>query len=165
VLVHHWESADGRKKMAQVLVSQTKVDEVLTELHSCTSGGHLGPNKTMDRVRQCYYWLRLRDDVGRWCRQCDACAASRGPRTRNRGLMHQYNVGAPFESPLTSPGLSRRATGKPIPSGRHGLPYKVARSLRHSEPVGIERSRSLGEQLLLSFWCPDGATQCPGAEL
>jgi hypothetical protein len=97
VLVRRWESADGRKKTAQVVVPQSKVEEVLTELHGGASGGHLGANKTMNKVRQRYYWLRLRDDVERWCRQCDACAASRGPRTRSRGLMHQYNVGAPFE--------------------------------------------------------------------
>jgi len=97
VLVRHWESTDGRKKTAQVVVPQSKVDEVLTELHGGASGGHLGANKTMDKVRQRYYWLRLRDDVERWCRQCDVCAASRGPMTRSRGLMHQYNLGAPFE--------------------------------------------------------------------
>ena len=97
VLVRHWESADGKKKTAQVIVPRSKVDEILTELHGGTSGGHLGANKTLDKIRQRYYWLRLRDDVERWCRQCDVCAASRGPRTRNRGLMHQYNVGAPFE--------------------------------------------------------------------
>jgi hypothetical protein len=61
------------------------------------SGGHLGVNKTLDKVRQRYYWLHSRNDVERWCLECDTCAASRGPRNRDRGLMHQYNVGAPFE--------------------------------------------------------------------
>jgi len=97
VLVRRWQSADGRKKTAQVVVSQRKVDEFLTELHGDASGGHLGANKTMDKIRQRYYWLRLRDDVERWFRHCDACAANRGPRTRSRVLIHQYNVGAPFE--------------------------------------------------------------------
>jgi hypothetical protein len=73
------------------------VKEALAEMHGDTSGRHLGTNKTIDKVRQRYYWLHLRDDVERWCQQCDTCVASRGPRTRSRGLMHQYNVGAPFE--------------------------------------------------------------------
>jgi len=97
VLVRHWESADWRKKTAQVVVPQSKVDEVLTELHGGASRGHLGANKIMDKVRQRYYWLRSRDDVGRWCRQCDACAASQCPRTKSRGFMHQYKVRAPFQ--------------------------------------------------------------------
>ena len=97
VLVRQWESADGKKKTAQVVIPESKVKDVLTEMHGGTSGGHLGANKTMDKVRQRYYWLHLSSDVERWCRQCDTCAASRGPKTRSRGLMHQYNVGAPFE--------------------------------------------------------------------
>ena len=60
VLVRHWESADGQKKTAQVIIPQSKVKEVLTDMHRGTSGGHLGANKTMDKVRQCYYWLHLR---------------------------------------------------------------------------------------------------------
>ena len=57
--------------------------------------GTCATNKTMDKVWQRYYWLHLRGKVERWCQQCDTCAASRGPRTRIRGLMHLYNVGAP----------------------------------------------------------------------
>jgi hypothetical protein len=38
----------------------------------------------------------LKSDVERWCQQCNTCAASRVPRTRIRGLIYQYNVGAPF---------------------------------------------------------------------
>ena len=97
VLVRHWESADGKKKTAQVVVPQSKVDQIVAELHGGTPVGHFGANKTMDKIRQRYYWLRLSDDVERFCRQCDACATSRGPRTRSRGLMHQYNVRAPFQ--------------------------------------------------------------------
>jgi hypothetical protein len=57
----------------------------------------LGVNKTLSKVRQRYYWVHARNDIGRWCQMCDICAASRGPQTRHRGQMHQYNVGAPFE--------------------------------------------------------------------
>jgi cell division protein FtsI/penicillin-binding protein 2 len=51
VLVRDWESSDRKKKTAQVVVSQSKVDEVLTGLHKGTSGGYLRANKTMDRIR------------------------------------------------------------------------------------------------------------------
>ena len=54
-LVRHWESSDGKKKTAQVIVPRSKVDEILTELHGGTSGGHLGANKTIDKIRQRFY--------------------------------------------------------------------------------------------------------------
>jgi hypothetical protein len=79
VLERHWESAGGRTKTAQIILPRSKVKEVLTELHGGPSGGHLGVNKTMDKIRQRYYWLHSMSDVERWCQQCDTCAASRGP--------------------------------------------------------------------------------------
>jgi hypothetical protein len=93
----HWVSADGKTKTAQTVIPRGKVKQVLTEMHGEPSGGHLGANKTLDKVRQRYYWLHLKGDLKRRCQQCDTCAPSRGLRTRRRGLMHQYNVGAPFE--------------------------------------------------------------------
>jgi hypothetical protein len=96
VLIRRCESTDGRKEIAQIIVSRGKVKEILTEIHGGSSGGHFGCNKTIDKIRLRYYWLHLREDVGRWCQQCDTCVTSRGPRNRSRGLMHQY-VGAPFE--------------------------------------------------------------------
>jgi hypothetical protein len=51
----------------------------------------------MSKVWQRYYWLQARSNIGKLCQQYDTCAASPGPQTRNRGQLHQYNVGASFE--------------------------------------------------------------------
>jgi hypothetical protein len=80
-----------------MVLPHSKVKEVLVEVHREPSRGHLGVNKILDKIRQRYYWLHSRNDVERWCQQCDTCPASQGPRTRSRGLMHQYNVGALFK--------------------------------------------------------------------
>ncbi|KAF8766552.1 Gypsy retrotransposon integrase-like protein 1 [Argiope bruennichi] len=48
-----------------------------------------------NRVR--FYWDRLRADVEKWCRECHACGARKGPKTRTKGRLQRYNVGAPFE--------------------------------------------------------------------
>jgi hypothetical protein len=87
------ESADRRSKIAQIFLPWSKANDVLTELRGGPSGIHLGVNETLNKVRQKYYWLQARGDV----EKCDTCAAGCGPRTRNRGQMHQYNVGAPLE--------------------------------------------------------------------
>jgi hypothetical protein len=52
----------------------------------------LGVNKTLNKVLQRCYWLQARNNVEKWCRQCDTYAASCGPWTRNWGQMQQYNV-------------------------------------------------------------------------
>jgi hypothetical protein len=55
-------------------------------------------NKALHNIRQICYWLRTRNDVEKWCRQCDTRASSgvleagMGPNT-----VHRCNFGAPFE--------------------------------------------------------------------
>jgi hypothetical protein len=58
---------------------------------------HHGVNKTLDKVKQRYFWLQAREDVEKWCQYCDTCATSRGPLTRGQDLTHQYNVGDSFK--------------------------------------------------------------------
>jgi hypothetical protein len=51
----------------------------------------------LNKVRKRHYWLQARNDVEKWCWQCDTCAAGRGPPSRNRGQMHQYKIWAPVK--------------------------------------------------------------------
>jgi hypothetical protein len=97
ILERNWESVDGRSTIAQIVIPRSKVKDLLTEVHDGPSGGHLGINKSLNKVGQRFYWLQVRADIEKLCRQCDNCAASRGPRTKNWDQMHQYNVGVPFE--------------------------------------------------------------------
>ncbi|GFU93297.1 retrovirus-related Pol polyprotein from transposon 412 [Trichonephila clavipes] len=53
--------------------------------------------KTLQKVRERFYWNNVRSDGGKCCRTCDPCAARKGPRKRTRGRLQLYNVGAPFE--------------------------------------------------------------------
>ncbi|GFX29206.1 retrovirus-related Pol polyprotein from transposon 412 [Trichonephila clavipes] len=53
--------------------------------------------KTLQKVRECFYWNNVRSDVEKCCRICDPCAARKGPTERTRGRLQLYNVGVPFE--------------------------------------------------------------------
>jgi hypothetical protein len=97
ILEHNWASANGQSQIAQIVIPQSRVKDMLTELHSGLSGGHFCVNKTRNKVWQRFYWLQAGSDIGKWYQECDTCAASHVPRTRNQGQMHQYNVGALLE--------------------------------------------------------------------
>jgi hypothetical protein len=64
----------------------------------------------------------------------DTCAASHGPRTRNRGQMHQYNVGAPFERIAIDVAGSFPRSGyfTKLPEA-HAIPYQEASTVAVSE--------------------------------
>lgn len=97
LLKRAWESADGRHVTMQLVLPRAYVQRVLEEVHGGASGAHLGMNKMLAKVRERFYWVHCREDVEKWCRMCATCGASKGPTTRSRGHMKQYNVGAPFE--------------------------------------------------------------------
>ncbi|UYV63465.1 K02A2.6-like [Cordylochernes scorpioides] len=76
-----WESADGKSKTMQLVVPKVQVTNVLREIHDGVSGAHFGINKTLKKVVQ-----KMRQ----------VCRKQR-TKTRSRGMMREYNMGAPFE--------------------------------------------------------------------
>ncbi|KMQ87135.1 reverse ribonuclease integrase [Lasius niger] len=53
-----------------------KPDDVLTilrENHDTPQAGHLGKDKTYDRVRQSYYWPGISQDVKTYVQDCEIC--------------------------------------------------------------------------------------------
>ncbi|GBM90048.1 Transposon Ty3-I Gag-Pol polyprotein, partial [Araneus ventricosus] len=97
VLYRKWESDDGNSCRWQLILPKNRIPEVLRETHDSASGGHFGVMKTLSKTRERFYWDRLRADVENWCRECHTCGARKGPKTRTKGRLQRYNVGAPFE--------------------------------------------------------------------
>ncbi|GFT44819.1 retrovirus-related Pol polyprotein from transposon opus [Trichonephila clavipes] len=95
VLYRKWESNDRKIFRWQLILPKTRVSMVLKELHGSPTGGHFGVMKTLQKVRERFYWNNVRSDVEKCCRTCDPCAARKGSRKRTRGRL--YDVGAPFE--------------------------------------------------------------------
>ncbi|GBN06648.1 Retrovirus-related Pol polyprotein from transposon 297 [Araneus ventricosus] len=97
VLYCRWESNDGSSCRWQLILPKSRIQEVQRETHDSASGDHLGVMKTLSKTRERFYWDRLRADVEKWCRECHACGARKGPKTRTKGRLQRYNVGVPFE--------------------------------------------------------------------
>ncbi|GBL89122.1 hypothetical protein AVEN_141247-1 [Araneus ventricosus] len=82
VLYRKWESNDGGFYRRQLILPNCRIQEVLRETHDKTSGRHFGVMKTLRKTRERFYWDRLRADVVKWCRECQACGARKGPKTQ-----------------------------------------------------------------------------------
>ncbi|GFX75971.1 retrovirus-related Pol polyprotein from transposon 412 [Trichonephila clavipes] len=65
------------KPLIEFVESSSNKPKVLKELHGSPTGGHFGVMKTLHRVRERFFWGKVRADVEQWCKSCDACAASR----------------------------------------------------------------------------------------
>ncbi|RLU16500.1 hypothetical protein DMN91_010568 [Ooceraea biroi] len=97
VLYKKWESPNLKSNVLQMIVPTKKIEEILKEAHDSSSGDHFGVNKTLAKVRKCYYWATCKGDVEKWCATCAICIAKKGLSEKGKSPLQVYNVGAPFE--------------------------------------------------------------------
>ena len=65
-------------------------EEVLRDLHEGVMGGHLGEDKTLEKVKERFYWPGYHNDVKNWVNTCSDCAARKTPIPRNRAALQSY---------------------------------------------------------------------------
>ena len=97
VLQRAWQEPATGEKRWQVVVPRRRQEAVLQAMHGAAGSGHFGVTKTLRRVRQAFYWGRLRRDVEDFCRCCDLCTARKGPPGRSRAQLQQFPVGEPMQ--------------------------------------------------------------------
>lgn len=92
-----WEGSVDSQAHLQLIVPKKQRSEVLQQLHGIATSGHFGVNKTLQRLKQKFYWPQCREDMKRWCKKCDMCSSRKGPPRKTKAPLMLYNVGAPME--------------------------------------------------------------------
>ena len=117
LLYRRWEEESAACPIRkQLILPQSFVPEVLRTLHSGVGGSHLGIRKTVQKIRQRFYWPQLRRDVEDWCHRCEVCARSKMPNRTVRGPLSPSQVGFPMER------VALDIFG-PLPQSRSGNKY------------------------------------------
>lgn len=62
-----WEGNTAAESRYQLNVPRKLRDDVLTQLHGTETSGHFGVSKTLQRLKQRFYWPSGRFDVKLWC--------------------------------------------------------------------------------------------------
>ncbi len=78
VLMRKWRpsnaaAADEWQIVKQVVVPPSYRSEILRLAHDGLFSGHLGVNKTYDRVIRHFFWPGIKKDVASYCRSCHVC--------------------------------------------------------------------------------------------
>ncbi|MES9902836.1 MAG: reverse transcriptase domain-containing protein [Sedimenticola sp.] len=81
----------------QLIVPVQLTRTILENLHSCPTGGHMGFEKTVDKIRQKYYWYGMLSQVKKWCKSCKDCAQSKSAPRKQRAPLVQDQATRPFE--------------------------------------------------------------------
>ena len=96
VLHRRWENRNGTVSTWQIVVPMPRRQEVIQFHHGSHLGGHFDSAKTTMRLKQLFFWPRLRESVQDFCRACDQCVARKTTR-KPRAPLKRYLVGMPHE--------------------------------------------------------------------
>ena len=93
LLMRRWRPPDAQcneewRIVNQVVVPTQLRGEILRLAHEGPLAGHLGINKTQQKILQHFYWPGLRTDVVQFCKTCHVCQISGKPNQTPPGSPH-----------------------------------------------------------------------------
>jgi hypothetical protein len=108
------------QEVHQVVIPQKHRKEVLKLAHENPLSGHLGVNKTVDRIRRYFYWPRLQADVQAFCKVCHTCQVAGKPNENIpvAPLKPIPVIGEPFQKIIVD------CVG-PLPKSKSGHEYLI----------------------------------------
>jgi len=83
--------------IAQMVVPHRLRKPLFDQSHSGPLAAHLGAQRTFLQLKSAYYWLGMKGDIIRWCKECEVCAQSKGPPTRRQRRLQKVFTGAPLD--------------------------------------------------------------------
>lgn len=66
----------GAKEIELVIVPKVKRKEIFELVHD-RSSGHIGISKTIKKIKQCFYWPKLRKEVENYIKLCQNCQGTK----------------------------------------------------------------------------------------
>ncbi|XP_071941924.1 uncharacterized protein [Antedon mediterranea] len=76
----------------QLVVPYTCRNSVLKVSHDIPLAGHLGRKKTLDGIKQRFFWPGIRKDVTEYCNTCEICQKTSKYRTKFKDFMIPMSV-------------------------------------------------------------------------
>ena len=111
----------------KLVVLRCMRDNVLKEVHEGAMGEHLGEEKTLQKLKERFYWPGHWQSVQEWCRTCSPCCRCKTPAPNNRAPLQCVAVGSPMQLvavDILGPLLASSSGNKYVLVAR-GLLYQV----------------------------------------
>ncbi|GFX76389.1 CCHC-type domain-containing protein [Trichonephila clavipes] len=68
------------ESIGQLVIPKCRRTEVLRLAHTSVFSSHMGPKKTLERIKYSFFWEGLRADVKKFCESCKECQLTRSVR-------------------------------------------------------------------------------------
>ena len=87
---------DSETAVEQLVLPKTCRSTILHLAHTIPLAGHMGRDKTAQRILQRFYWPTVYKDTADYCRSCAECQKSRQQKVKRAPLMPLPIIGEPF---------------------------------------------------------------------
>ena len=95
ILYYSWSNCDYRSDC--LVVPAELRPRVLYYCHDSKGSGHLGQDKTLDKLKQRFYWYGMSRDSDIYVKQCSTCNKNKKGNRKPRGAVGLYHSGCPME--------------------------------------------------------------------
>ena len=152
VLCRPFQSSSSSSSHTQIVIPSSLQSTVLQQLHD--NSGHLGEQKTVAKVTECYYWPGYGGDVAKWIQECRECQRRKPPHQAQKAPLNTIQSTSPFEK------LSWDIMG-PLPQSSRGNRYIVVITDLFSKwveafPIKSTDSETLAQVLVDEVICRYG---------
>lgn len=93
VLFYVWQESSNTRQL--FVVPQKLKEEVLAMFHDSLVGGHMGRDKTLEKLRQRVYWYGMSTDVKVHVATCDTCNRNKRQTANPKAPLQSYQAGYP----------------------------------------------------------------------
>ncbi|CAG2220993.1 Retrovirus-related Pol polyprotein from transposon 17.6,Retrovirus-related Pol polyprotein from transposon 297 [Mytilus edulis] len=97
VLYRRFETNNGQTARKQMIVPKSRTQELLHYFHDVPSAAHLGVDKTLEKLKNGFYWPNMKEYVQAYCRSCDSCFARKPKKESTKAPLGTYVSGEPME--------------------------------------------------------------------
>jgi transposase InsO family protein len=81
----------------RVVVPVALRQEIFRVFHDIPISAHLGRNKTLNKIKERFYWRGMDEDVATFVRGCLVCRLKKGAVPRHQGKLKLFSATRPFE--------------------------------------------------------------------
>lgn len=141
---------------AKVMKNKDEINQLIKENHDTPSGGHVGINKLLQKLRRNYYWSNMKDSITKYVKNCISCRQNKH-RIKTKEIFEKTSTPIkPFE-------LISMDTVGPITRSTKGNRYaltvqcdltKYIITVPIVDKQASTLAKALVENLILIYGCP-----------
>eukprot|EP00117_Sycon_ciliatum_P025918 scpid18163/ scgid5290/ Retrovirus-related Pol polyprotein from transposon 412; Protease; Reverse transcriptase; Endonuclease len=145
---------DNKEPIMQLVVPDSLKPAILKAVHADVSGGHLGIERTLDKLRKRCYWPFMTASVSDFCNSCPVCESRKTPAPKQHAPLVQEQPSFPLER------VAIDIMG-PLPESYRGNRYIVVicdyfTKWTEAFPVANTQTSSIATVLVDGFFCRYG---------